>query len=65
MNIRNNQVTLDMWIGGFHFRQTMRANMRKGFELKIKNKGKNPVVAVAVWPDVPPLGCHGNSYEHS
>lgn len=37
-----------MWIGGFHFRQTMRANMRKGFELKIKNKGKNPVMAV--WP---------------
>lgn len=32
----------------------------EGFELEIKNKGKNPVMAVAVWPDAPPLGCHGS-----
>lgn len=48
MKLRNNQVTLDVWIGGFHFRQTIRASMRKGFELEIKNKGKNSVVAIAV-----------------
>lgn len=40
----------------------MRANIRQGFELKIKNQKKNPVRAVAVWSDAPPLGCLGNNY---
>lgn len=34
-----------MWFAGFRFRQTVRARMRKGFELKIKDKGKNSVIA--------------------
>lgn len=32
--------------------------MRKGYEGKVKAEGKNPVMAVAVWYDGPPMGWH-------